>query len=297
MTGTEQLAPDVATSEQAVLAADIAARASGVVIRELADIVEVDAVGRLYDQIWQPEIAPISTELLRAFAKSGNYVAGAFDGDILVGACVGFFAAPATATLHSHIAGVLPTVPRRNIGYALKLHQRAWSLLRGVTAIEWTFDPLVARNAYFNCVKLGARPREYLPNFYGGMRDLINGDDDTDRLLMRWDLRAPHVLAASSGERVIADVAAERAAGAGDALAVAPDGDEPVIGSLDGAVSLVFVPPDIEAMRVADAALAKRWRLAVRTVLGGLLASGAEVTGFDRRGCYIVRSDRSGVTR
>jgi len=33
--------------------------------------------------------------------------------------------------------------------------------------IAWTYDPLIRRNAYFNLVKLGARPVEYLRNFYG----------------------------------------------------------------------------------------------------------------------------------
>ena len=51
----------------------------------------------------------MTIELLRAFSKAGNYVAGAFDGGRLVGACVGFFHAPAEDALHSHIAGVSPS--------------------------------------------------------------------------------------------------------------------------------------------------------------------------------------------
>ena len=98
----------------------------------------------------------MTLELLRAFTKAGNYVGGAFDGGRLVGACVGFFHAPAEDALHSHIAGVAPGLTGRNVGFALKLHQRAWALLRGVSEIAWTFDPLVSRNAYFNLVKLGA---------------------------------------------------------------------------------------------------------------------------------------------
>ncbi len=58
----------------------------------------------------------------------------------------------------------------------MKLHQRAWAIARGIPVIEWTFDPLVARNAYFNIRKLGAMPVEYLPNFYGIMGDGINGE-------------------------------------------------------------------------------------------------------------------------
>ena len=91
-----------------------------------------------------------------------------------------------------------PGLTGRHVGFALKLHQRAWALLRGVSEIAWTFDPLVSRNAYFNLVKLGAQPAEYLPNFYGTMLDTINGDDDSDRLLVRWRLRSPHVVAAAA---------------------------------------------------------------------------------------------------
>ena len=80
---------------------------------------------------------------------------------------------------------------RRNVGYALKLHQRAWALQRGIATITWTFDPLVRRNAYFNLAKLGVRATRYLPNFYGAMQDPINAGDDTDRLLVDWDLASP----------------------------------------------------------------------------------------------------------
>ena len=61
----------------------------------------------------------------------------------------------------------------------------------GVSEIAWTFDPLVSRNAYFNLIKLGADAVEYLPNFYGPMLDTINGDDDSDRLLIKWRLLDP----------------------------------------------------------------------------------------------------------
>jgi predicted GNAT superfamily acetyltransferase len=255
-----------------------AALAARVTIRELADVADLRSVERLYDEIWHPdEAAPINTELLRAFAKAGNYVVGAFDADELVGACVGFFSAPARATLHSHIAGVSPRALGRSVGYALKLHQRAWALQRDATSIEWTFDPLVRRNAYFNLVKLGARAVEYLPNFYGGLRDAINADDETDRLLVRWDLLTPDVATARREEGETTVVALDATA----------DGT-PVLGRLDAEVSLVAVPGDIEALRAQDPEHAKQWRTAMRTALGALMASGARVTGFDRAGWYVV---------
>jgi predicted GNAT superfamily acetyltransferase len=276
--------PDV---DCAVQAADGAALTAGVVVRELTELAELHQVVALYASIWgRQENPPMTLELLRAFTKAGNYVGGAWVDDRLVGACVGFFHAPGDDALHSHIAGVAPEVAGRNVGFALKLHQRSWALLRGVADIAWTFDPLVSRNAYFNLVKLAARPVEYLPNFYGPMLDTINGDDESDRLLVRWRLRDPAVaLACSGGARTALPDDAVTAVG------VDADGG-PVPGRLDGVVSRVAVPRDISRLRATDPALASRWRSCVRDALSALLGDGARITDFDRAGHYIVRRDQ-----
>jgi predicted GNAT superfamily acetyltransferase len=276
-------------ADAAVQAAEVAARAAGVRVREISEISELDAVYRLYAAIWRPDPKhpPVTTELLRALSKAGNYVAAAFDGDELVGACVGFFAAPAHEALHSHIAGVSAAAQGRSVGFALKTHQRAWALLHGVPAIAWTYDPLVRRNAHFNLAKLAAQPAEYLNNFYGGMHDAINGGDDTDRLLVHWDLDSPAVRAACTGATRTVDARAERRAGAAVALDVAGHGG-PVAGRLDARTLLVAVPTDIEALRRGDPGVGKDWRVAVREVLGTLMADGARVTGFDRAGWYVL---------
>jgi predicted GNAT superfamily acetyltransferase len=286
---TTDVAPEL---DRAVQAADAAARSAGVSVRELADLAELEGVVDLFSSIWgRTANPPVTIELLRAFSKAGNYVGGAFDGTRLVGACVGFFHAPAEDALHSHIAGVSPAATGRSIGFALKLHQRAWALLRGVSEIAWTFDPLVSRNAHFNLVKLAARPVEYLPNFYGPMVDSLNGDSESDRLLVRWQLRDPAVVLASAGASVPAIGADELAAGAVVALGRAEDGT-PEPGRLDGATSLVAVPHDIELLRVSDPALAQHWRVAVREALSALVADGGRIDGFDRAGWYVVRRDR-----
>lgn len=285
-----------AVYEPAVRAAEEAAATAGVRVRELRELDELDAVYRLYDGIWRPDPRnpPVTSELLRALTKAGNYVAGAFDGDQLVGACVGFFSAPSEGALHSHVAGV--SGQARGIGFALKVHQRAWALLRGVDVVSWTFDPLVRRNAYFNIVKLAARPTEYLTNFYGDMHDGINSGGDTDRLLVRWDLNTPEVAAASSGVQAGASAEVELAHGAVVALSSSPDG-RPVLGNLAGDNLLVAVPPDIEGLRGTDPEAAQAWRTAVREVLGTLLTDGATVTGFDRNGWYVLSwNETKGIT-
>ncbi|KAA9163642.1 GNAT family N-acetyltransferase [Amycolatopsis acidicola] len=269
-------------------AAAKAAVAAGVRLREVAELAELEAVYRLFDVIWRPDPAnpPVTTELMRALTKAGNYVGGAYAGDELVGACVGFFGTPAGEVMHSHIAGVSPSMAGRHVGLALKLHQRAWALPRGISVIEWTFDPLVARNAYFNLGKLAAVAAEYLPNFYGGMRDNINGTDETDRLLVHWPISAPEVTAACAGTPHLVHADAELCRGAVVALDRADGG--PVRGSLAGDTLLVAVPRDIETLRRADPTTAGQWRLAVRETLGSLLAEGARIKGFDRAGWYVV---------
>ncbi|MET0233744.1 MAG: GNAT family N-acetyltransferase [Kibdelosporangium sp.] len=243
----------------------------------MAGLAELHSVYELYNEIWRPDPTnpPITTELLRALTKAGNYVSGAFDGDILVGACVGFFGTPSHTMMHSHVAGVSAAAMGRSVGFALKLHQRAWAISRGLSSIAWTFDPLVSRNAYFNLAKLGATPTEYLPNFYGGMHDAINGSDESDRLLVRWDLR--ELKMGGSQNRGDAVVALDRSAAG-----------LPVLGSLDASNLVVAVPRDIEALRTADPDGARQWRAAAREVLGALLAEGARVTGYDRAGWYLV---------
>jgi predicted GNAT superfamily acetyltransferase len=273
----------------AAVAAAAAARAAGVSIREIADIGGFEAVCRLFDEIWRPDPQnpPVTAELLRALTKADNYLAGAFDGDELVGACVGFFGPPADSTMHSHIAGVAASVMRRHVGFALKTHQRAWAMRRGVATISWTYDPLVSRNAYFNLVKLGATPAEYLTNFYGGMNDGINGSDDSDRLLVSWELASPAVAAACAGTTSPRDVAAELAGGAVIGLGRSTEG-HPVPGTLAGDTVLVAVPTDIETLRPADPGRAKEWRAAVREALTALMAGGWRVVGFDRAGWYVL---------
>ena len=279
--------------DEADEAAARAAKASGVVIRELVELDELDAMVALFDEVWEPESgnSSIKLDLLRALTKAGNYATGAYDlasGELL-GACTGFFGPPARAELHSHIAGVRTAGLGRSVGFALKVHQRAWCLRRDVRLIAWTYDPLIRRNGYFNLVKLGARPAEYLLNFYGVMDDVINGGTETDRMLVHWDLRSDLAVEACAGRWRAASFAAERERGAAVALSAGPDG-APLGGlALNGARTLlVGVPADIEAMRLSDPALAGAWRTALRDALSPLLSGGARVTGFDRSGGYVV---------
>ena len=277
-------------------AAVLAAAAAGVVVRELDSLAELDAMIALFDEIWEPGDgnSSLNLDVLRAMTKAGNYASGAYDlasGEML-GACVGFFGPPARAELHSHIAGVRQAGLGRSVGFALKVHQRAWCLRRDVRVIAWTYDPLIRRNAYFNLVKLGARPVEYLRNFYGVMEDAINGGTETDRMLVHWYLNSALAAEACAGRGQAASFAAERDRGAAVALSAGDDGVPlpglPLAGGSDAQTLLVGVPADIEATRLSDPALAGAWRTALRDVLSPLLRGGARVAGFDRSEGYVV---------
>jgi predicted GNAT superfamily acetyltransferase len=272
MSGPEP-APD---PPEATGAAAATAAAADVVIHDLRDHRELAAAQRLFEEIWRPAQGnppPMTAELLRALAHAGNYVAGAFTGTRLVGASAGFFTAPPDPGLHSHITGVAPGGQHHGVGFALKVHQRAWALARGIGVVAWTFDPLVARNAWFNLAKLGARPTAYLEDFYGPMTDAVNAGMASDRLLLAWELDDPAVAAACAGRpRRPPPVEAEAALAVGPAL-------EPVARRPGTAAVTVAVPPRLEGL---DPDQRRAWRQAVREALGRRLAAGATVTGFLR---------------
>lgn len=233
------------------------------------------AAAEVLQRIWHfAGGAPLAPETLHALVFTGNYVAGAFDGEEMVAVASGFRSAD--GTLHSHIAGVLPTHRGRSVGYVLKLHQRAWALEAGIDRILWTFDPMIRRNAHFNLVKLGARPIRFLPDFYGPMSDAVNIGDRSDRMLAEWDLTSP----VPAGPQ-IADPSATAV------VTQAPDGG-PRSHPAAGPHRTIALPPDFELLRSTDRPLAARWRQAVRAALADATAEGLAIAGLDAAGNYVI---------
>ncbi|RNI21069.1 hypothetical protein [Flexivirga caeni] len=276
------MAIDSVLVNRAQQVASARARASGVQVRELRTE-EAPEACELLAQIWAPGAGrvPLEASLLIALVHSENYVAGAFQDGTLVGVCVGFFAAPTESGLHSHIAGVRGARTGRGIGAALKLHQRAWALRRSVATISWTYDPLVARNAYFNLERLGAHAVDYIPDFYGEMSDGLNDGQGSDRVVARWDLAVwpprrtkhpPGLPALELGEA-----------------------REPVRIALPPSATTcrVAVPDDIVTLRVHDPELAAAWRAMTRAVFTELTHDGWSITGFDRSGFYRLERSRA----
>jgi predicted GNAT superfamily acetyltransferase len=269
---------------QAGRVAVAAARRAGVEVHEVEDIAELKAISALVEAVWgrTDEGAPLHSEVLRSLVHAGGSATAAYgpSGDLL-GAAALSVAAP-TGSTYSLIAAVAPGTADRGIGHAIKLQQRAWALSRGYSTMTWTFDPLVSRNARFNLVKLGAVSEEYEASFYGQMSDAINGDDDSDRLVARWELASRRAVAASEGTgREPAPSAAES-----QILQDAPDGG--VLALRDAAGTWVRVPTDIVALRRSDPTQAAGWRRAVRDALAGPLADGLVATHMTRDGWYLL---------
>ena len=252
----------------------------------------LQALADLFGQVWGRDDAAmgpiVSAEVLWACGHVGSPVAAAYVGDRLVGGTVGFTGVRDGVTrVHSHLAGVLPDVAGRGVGRALKWHQRAWCLDRGIGVVEWTFDPLVRRNAVINLVHLGARPVAWFDDLYGAMVDDRNAGLPTDRLLVSWDLADARVQQAAAGRVAEPRVDALRGAGAAVVLDEDPDGT-PHMYPQDAPRRLARIPADIEAIRRDDRDLAATWAAAVRHTVGDAVRAGMRISGITRDGWYVL---------
>ena len=226
-------------------------------ISQVESISEMEAVSEFFCKVWAggPEVVPFDLGI--AVLHVGAYCSAAYDGDEMVAASFGFRGLfNGENILHSHVTGSF----QPGAGYALKMHQYDWAKAQGLSAITWSFDPLVRRNCVFNFEKLGAIATEYLPNFYGTMTDEINAGDDSDRLFAYWDVKSTPVVHTPSN----------------DAIAVE-------------------LPDDIELLRKNDMDSARAWRKQVREQLAPLLDSGWIVIGMkDRTHLLVDRNPSKG---
>lgn len=228
---------------------------AGIGIRMLDSVTDAFQASAVLSAVWGGDRTGMPPNLVRALAYAGSYVVGLFDGDRMIGASVAFFGPPGQRTMHSHITGILPEYRGRGLGRRIKSHQRTWAVEHGVDRITWTFDPLVARNAHFNLTVLGARVVAYLENHYGAMDDGVNRADESDRLLVEWDLLRPS-----------------------PAPPPAADAD-----------ATVTIPGDVESLRARDPGEAARWRRTVRRELSEPMNAGVmRIAGFDPHAGYLL---------
>jgi predicted GNAT superfamily acetyltransferase len=257
-----------------------AAQAAGVELRPLTELADADAILAVMQATWGGH-EPFPRELLRALADSGNAPLGAVAGTETIGYVLGWIGVDPEDGLHvhSHMVAAVPDRRHRGVGYALKLAQRAQGLDQGISVVRWTFDPLVARNAYFNLHKLGAVADRFDRDHYGEMTDALNLGERTDRFTVRWDL------AREPGPRAVA---------AADVVLARTDDAPGAVGAPSGRAALVEIPREYADLRARDRGLAARWRDASAEAIEVCLAAGMVAGGFDggsSRYVFVARED------
>jgi predicted GNAT superfamily acetyltransferase len=266
----------LAGSTEAWGAAQRAASAAGVELRPLDRLEDADAILRIMGATWEGGEA-FPREMLRALADSGNVPYGAFVGGEAIGYVLSWAGVEPEDGLHvhSHMLAALPDRRHAGVGFALKLAQRAQALEQGIGLVRWTFDPLVARNGYFNLHKLGATGDRFGRDFYGPMTDAINLGERSDRITVRWDLeRDPGPRALPVPQTV---VLGSRGESPGD---VRPP---------TGRAALVQVPREYDELRSRAPEVATAWREAAALAIEACLGAGMVAAGFDlERSAYVL---------
>ena len=232
--------------------------AAGIVIRHCHGLEEFQACLEVEKLVWQAaEIDVVPLPLFVVASETGGQVLGAFDGEKVVGFTLALAGVrQGQLFLHSHMTAVVEGYRDRGIGRELKLFQRQDALARGIELVEWTFDPLEIRNAYFNLVRLGAIARRFLPNCYGITTSPLHGGLPTDRLVAEWWLRSPRV------ERILSGAEPPRPA--------APE------------TPRIHVPAGMDQMRENDRARAAQVQTAVREAFQAWFARGYAATFVER---------------
>jgi predicted GNAT superfamily acetyltransferase len=174
-------------------------------VRPLTSHAEFAEAVNLQRIIWKfEELELLPVRLFVTATKVGGQSLGAFDGSRMVGFSLAIpgIRPGGKIYLHSHMLGVLEAYRDAGVGRMLKRAQRENALARGMDTIEWTFDPLEIKNAYFNIERLGAIVRRFVLNQYGATTSPLHGGLPTDRCVAEWWLRSPRVEAALAGTPV-----------------------------------------------------------------------------------------------
>lgn len=256
-------------------------------LRELSGWRELTACVELQRETWGQtftECVPASTLLVAT--KTGGIVAGAVDREErLVGFVFGLMGYRDGGPFHwSHMLAVRPRARGRGLGQRLKWYQRDLLLARGVEKAFWTFDPLVARNAHLNLIRLGAEVVDYAEDLYGeDTGSPLHGELGTDRLVVCWHLRSERVRRAKAG-----DLDPGRAEELGMAARlVRQEASDAVIASEppgNGGPVTIEVPEDLGALLAREPHVAVQWRRRTRRAFRRSLDRGYRVVGFVRGG-------------
>ena len=226
-------------------------------IRPLQTLAELEACVNIQKEIWgyaEHELYPL--RLFVNLGKIGGHVLGAFTAREEL---VGFVASlPAWhgghRYYHSLSLGVVARHENRGLGRRMKLEQRRMALRAGIDCIQWTFDPLRAKNAHLNIARLGAIVRRYFPDYYGHIDSQLQQDLPSDRVVAEWWIKSARV---------------------GRAIRGAPPRR-----SRKPPAASVEIPADFGALLRNQPAKARARQLEVRAQFQKLLARGLAATDF-----------------
>lgn len=206
------------------------------------------------------EISPVRHLLVARYA--GGFTLGAYLGARLVGFVLSLpmFIDGTKPAFYSHMTAVDAEFQSLGIGARLKWAQRERALAVGVEYIKWTYQPVLARNAFFNIERLGVTINTYMPNFYGTGAEANESkiqvlDVDSDRLFADWHLNSPKTIALSKGEKHVEPGEAARA---------------------------IEIPPDWNTLVVADTKKAILEQSRIKHEFQTAFSEGLIVRGFER---------------
>ena len=234
-------------------------------LRHLTESREFNEAVQLQKRIWGfDEVELLPPRFFVVATKVGGQAFGAYDGGRMIAFLIAIpgLKPGGGSYLHSHMLGVLPEYRDRGVGRMMKLKQRDDALARGIQLIEWTFDPLELKNAFFNMERLGAIVRRYVENQYGTTTSPLHGGLPTDRCVAEWWLACPHAEAVLAGQpptRTIAD--------------------------------RIEVPADVDIIRREEPRRAREIQKALGERLTGCFDRGLAVIGFERSaraGTYLL---------
>ena len=257
---TRHGAPPSRPIEGGAVEADVATT-----IRALETPEELEGCVREQRETWGEDYKDIvPAAILQVAQKVGGVAAGGFVDDALVGFVFGLTGIRNGRLAHwSHMLAVQPEFRNHGIGRRLKEFQRARALALGVEVMNWTFDPLVARNAHLNLNRLGVSVEEYVPNMYGDTGSALHRFG-TDRFIVHWPLTATPSRPAPPLEHL-------------ESLPVVDPGVAPTAARVR-----IEIPHDAEAMFMGAPEEALAWRERTRRAFLSCVAAGYRVERFHR---------------
>jgi predicted GNAT superfamily acetyltransferase len=256
-------------------------------IRPLTTVEDGRACVELQRHVWgwdQADVVPAT--LLHVVEYVGGLAAGAFDQHgTLLGFVFGISGVRDGQLAHwSHMLGVRETARNIGVGRMLKEYQRTALAALGITKIYWSFDPLMAKNAYFNINRLGAKVVEYVPDMYGTTDSPLHYGLATDRLVVCLETTGrptvPHLLPARDRLPI---------------LTAFPRLSDITVstGDRNPERALIEIPADVLEVIDRSPPAAQTWRLAVRdhfqwALSRGYLIAGVQTDAATGRFFYLV---------